>query len=310
LLEPSDDIRQRYVEQAQRCRPQWLYRAIRICNDCDQAYRTSHNKRLQVELTLIEAAQATDDEPSAGRRPVRILKPIFSLLATAAAAGETTVVATSATATVSSSAPSTSSHATTAAPASQAPQARQPSQPAPEIAVPKRPSTSTGKASSLNLDKLTPSIGHLRSKRTPAATVGNQAEPTSAKTETLEEKPFTLNDLLLQWQFFIQQLPVADTALAQNMRIMQPRLSEDDETTILLDIENEDIAAMLDPKLPELQQFLQKALHNSHITISCQVVKREQVAVRSYDKRQQLRHFCDLNPSLISLGKTFKLELT
>ncbi len=311
LLEASDDIRQRYVEQAQRCRPQWLYRAIRLCNDCDQAYRTSHNKRLQVELTLIEAAQATDDEPSAGRRPVRILKPIFSLLATAAAAGETTVVATSATATVSSSAPSTSSPATTAAPASQAPQARQPSQPAPEIAVPKSPSTSIGKASSLNLDKLTPSIGHLRSKRAPAATAGsNQAEPTSAKTETLEEKPFTLNDLLLQWQFFIQQLPVADTALAQNMRIMQPRLSEDDETTILLDIENEDIAAMLDPKLPELQQFLQKALHNSHIIISCQVVKREQVAVRSYDKRQQLRHFCDLNPSLISLGKTFKLELT
>ena len=80
LLEASDDIRQRYVEQAKRCKVQWLYRAIRLCNDCDQAYRTSRNKRLQVELTLIECAQATDDDASAGRRPVRHLKPIFSLL--------------------------------------------------------------------------------------------------------------------------------------------------------------------------------------------------------------------------------------
>ena len=94
------------------------------------------------------------------------------------------------------------------------------------------------------------------------------------------------------------------------MRIMQPRLSEDSETTILLDIENEDIASMLTPKLPELQQFLQKELRNSQVSINCQVVKREQTAVRSYDKRQQLRHFCELNPSLISLGKAFKLELT
>ncbi|MBP5772167.1 MAG: DNA polymerase III subunit gamma/tau [Bacteroidaceae bacterium] len=77
LLEVSEDIRQRYAQQAQRCKPQWLYRAIRLCNDCDQAYRTSRNKRLQVELTLIEAAQATDDDPGAGRRPARhILKPI------------------------------------------------------------------------------------------------------------------------------------------------------------------------------------------------------------------------------------------
>ena len=84
LLEVSDDIRKRYAEQAQRCKVQWLYRAIRLCNDCDQAYRTSRNKRLQVELTLIEAAQATDDDPAAGRRPRRSLKPIFSLLAAAA----------------------------------------------------------------------------------------------------------------------------------------------------------------------------------------------------------------------------------
>ncbi|MBP3829485.1 MAG: DNA polymerase III subunit gamma/tau [Bacteroidaceae bacterium] len=313
LLEASDDIRKRYVEQAQRCRPQWLYRAIRLCNDCDQAYRTSRNKRLQVELTLIETAQATDDEPSAGRRPVRILRPIFSLLTTAAAASEAPVAASPATVSTTSTTSTLSSVAPAKAPTTtaQSLQHAQPSQGRPDVTLPPKPASATAKPQLLNLDKLAPSIGHLRSKRTATpAPAQSVASATPAKTEQIEDKPFTLEDVLLQWQVFIQHLPQADTALAQNMRIMQPRLSDDSETTILLDIENEDIASMLTPKLPELQQFLQKELRNSQVSINCQVVKREQTAVRSYDKRQQLRHFCELNPSLISLGKAFKLELT
>ena len=35
LLEVSDDIRQRYAEQAKRCTPKFLYAAIRKCTDCD-----------------------------------------------------------------------------------------------------------------------------------------------------------------------------------------------------------------------------------------------------------------------------------
>ena len=79
LLEVSETMRQRYHEQAMRCRPQFIYRALRLTNDCDQAYRQSRNKRLQVELCLIEMVQATDEEgDGAGRRPAKILKPLFS----------------------------------------------------------------------------------------------------------------------------------------------------------------------------------------------------------------------------------------
>ena len=78
LLEMSETMRARYQEQAQRCKPQWLYRAIRLCNDCDQAYRTSRNKRLQVEICLIQVAQLGDDvAPGSGLGPAKILKPLF-----------------------------------------------------------------------------------------------------------------------------------------------------------------------------------------------------------------------------------------
>ena len=47
-------------------------------NRCDVEYRQSSNKRLLVELTLIEIAQITqkDDDPVAGRSPRR-LKILF-----------------------------------------------------------------------------------------------------------------------------------------------------------------------------------------------------------------------------------------
>lgn len=79
LLEVSDSIRKRYEEQAKKWKPTQLYRAIKLCNDCDLNYKASKNKRLLVEITLIQLAQlTTDDEIGSGRKPGKILKPIFS----------------------------------------------------------------------------------------------------------------------------------------------------------------------------------------------------------------------------------------
>ena len=48
LLDVAENVRQRYSEQAKRCKPQFLYRALKLCNDCDMNYRVSRNKRLGV----------------------------------------------------------------------------------------------------------------------------------------------------------------------------------------------------------------------------------------------------------------------
>lgn len=82
LLDVSDQVRQRYHEQAMRCKPALLYRALKLCNDCDMHYAGARNKRLLVELTLIEVAQAAtgDDDTGCGRRPIRTLHPIFAHL--------------------------------------------------------------------------------------------------------------------------------------------------------------------------------------------------------------------------------------
>ena len=54
---------------------------MKLCNDCDLNYRASKNKRLLVELTLIQCAQLTlpdADDASGGRGPKKILKPLFT----------------------------------------------------------------------------------------------------------------------------------------------------------------------------------------------------------------------------------------
>ena len=81
LLEVSQRQRDQYREQAKKCQPAFLYKALKIMNDCDVNYRQSSNKRLLVELTLIQVAQITqeDDTPSAGRSPKR-LKSLFRKL--------------------------------------------------------------------------------------------------------------------------------------------------------------------------------------------------------------------------------------
>ena len=79
LLDAADNMKQRYAEQAAKCSVKFLYFAIRTCDRCSNEYRSSYNKRLSVEIALIETAHYDeDDSASAGRSPAKTLKPIFT----------------------------------------------------------------------------------------------------------------------------------------------------------------------------------------------------------------------------------------
>lgn len=59
LLEVGGDIRERYKAQAANCDPAFLMEALRLSNECDYQYKSSQNKRLSIELTLVRIAQLT-----------------------------------------------------------------------------------------------------------------------------------------------------------------------------------------------------------------------------------------------------------
>ena len=61
LFEAGASLRERYKTTAKRCSDKILFKAISLANQCDLDYRNSRNKRLLVELTLIQICQLTDN---------------------------------------------------------------------------------------------------------------------------------------------------------------------------------------------------------------------------------------------------------
>lgn len=62
LLEVGANIRERYKEQTKTCTPEFLFSTLEISNKCDVSYRLSKNKRLHVELSLIELCNITSEK--------------------------------------------------------------------------------------------------------------------------------------------------------------------------------------------------------------------------------------------------------
>ncbi|MDR2009091.1 MAG: DNA polymerase III subunit gamma/tau [Bacteroidales bacterium] len=53
LLEVGNKIKAKYMEHSQKCSASFLFKAINIANQCDLSYKQSQNKRLLVELALL-----------------------------------------------------------------------------------------------------------------------------------------------------------------------------------------------------------------------------------------------------------------
>ena len=54
LLETSDSIKQQLLQQSQKGDRALLVRALELANQCDFNYKMSNNKRLSVELCLMQ----------------------------------------------------------------------------------------------------------------------------------------------------------------------------------------------------------------------------------------------------------------
>ncbi len=86
LIETSDAIRAKYASQARSVSLQLLIDALDIINKCDVTYRTSNNKRLSLEVPLIQICRLS------GQMQMPAVTPIPVIQATAVAAIPTAIV--------------------------------------------------------------------------------------------------------------------------------------------------------------------------------------------------------------------------
>lgn len=78
LFEVGESLQKRYVEVAQKCKSQFLYKAINLVNDADLNYRLSRNKRLLIDLTIIKLCQLSMPEGLDDQKKNEVIRPIFS----------------------------------------------------------------------------------------------------------------------------------------------------------------------------------------------------------------------------------------
>jgi DNA polymerase-3 subunit gamma/tau len=53
-MEVSDMVKQRFLEQSKKSDKQLLLRGLELANQCDFNYKLSQNKRLSVEICLMQ----------------------------------------------------------------------------------------------------------------------------------------------------------------------------------------------------------------------------------------------------------------
>lgn len=62
LLEVGSTTKQKYLDQAKNCSNDFLYEALKLCNECEMNYRLARNKRLQVEFTLLSLSRILSEK--------------------------------------------------------------------------------------------------------------------------------------------------------------------------------------------------------------------------------------------------------
>jgi len=308
LLEAGASIRDRYQAQAQKCTPQFLYKAMKLCNDCDLNYRQSKNKRLLVELTLIQVAQLTaePEDAGSGHGPKKQLSPVFHTAQASQPVAPPAQATPAATAPISQPTPQPQPAAASTQPytstlqQSEVPYTK--SSPLPKVSTERK--APVIKAGSLGM-----SISKTQTASAePAARTASSAPVQQPVAETWEDYMFNEKDLGYYWREFASLLPKEEAANAGRMMNMHPHLLADQQTFEVA-VDNDMVQKYMQQLAPKIEAHLQEKLHNRKIRMTTRVSEANE-NVRAYSHVERFQMMSKKNPSLLKLKEALGLELS
>jgi DNA polymerase-3 subunit gamma/tau len=286
LLEVSDQQRKHYQELAKKCPTNFVYHALKILNQCDINYKQSSNKRLLVEITLIQVAQITqpeDESAGAGRSPKR-LKSLFKLLTTTQpkTVKQVTVVEKQAAA-------ATATTASTPVVETQA-------------SVAEQPAASTPKPK-LKLGNIGFTFNNLRNQKEQPQ---QNAVSDIAKKSVDNNQTFTQEELELHWMSMCNRMPQEMSGMASRMKNMIPQITDFPNIELLVD--NQVLQNQIEKIKPRISATLIKELHNNQIKIEINLAQTEEIApIKS--KKDLFEDMRKNNPAIEQLRQILQLDL-
>ena len=299
LLEVSEQQRKRYQEQAQKCPTLFLYNALKIMNQCDVEYRQSSNKRLLVELTLIQVAQITqkdDDVPASGRSPKR-LKSLFKNLIVKAQQKPTQQVVGSLKHHHEESHKSTDNET----PVTIAPSSNNST----EVLTSNHSGAAVvthGLPTSINLGGMGLSVSNLLKGEERKNTNANEPEVTNKE----EKEEFSQQELIVQWRAMCKRMPNGMQALAQRMGNITPTITAFPNIQILA--ENNIQLSELLPIKARIRATLAKYLHNGQLEVDIRLAKQEEIKPM-LTPHQELEKLKKENQPVLRLIEALSLDL-
>ena len=299
LLQTSARQAERYKEQAKKCPAKFLYKALKIMNDCDINYRQSGNKRLLVELTLIEISQVTqpDDEGAASGRGPKRLKSLFKRLRSV----KPTEVKQVAEAEARDEKGGVAGGRAVASPGSGV-------------------TASGSPVTTVSADETKPVVGASPVKRLKLGATGKTFANLRQKGEErhqfedagVEEKDsgerhdFTEEQLMTQWLAMCNRMPQQFTGIAARMKNMTPVITEFPNVEVVVDNQ-----ILLDDILKikgRILSTLALALKNSAITLNLRLAKPDEVK-RILTNGERFNELKNDNKAFEKLAELLELEL-
>lgn len=287
LIETSDSLRQRYKEQAAKCPTTFLYKALKLLNQCDINYKQSSNKALLVELTLIQMAQITQpedaDSDASGRSP-KSLKTLFKLL-----------TASNRTQTDKQVSVSDKQKAVQ-------PIVSQPKEPTTPVKTEQPKASNNPSRPRLKISDLAVTSKGMGTRSNAAKEEYEELVNTEEQTST-----FTDEDLREKWISMCNRMPQKMKAMAMRMKNMKLHITTLPNIEVVVD--NQILLTQMNEILARLEVTMAQDLKNKDVKISLRLAKKEELKPILSD-REIFAKLLKNNHSLATLKEALKLELS
>ncbi|MBW4767608.1 DNA polymerase III subunit gamma/tau [Prevotella nanceiensis] len=287
LIETSDSLRQRYKEQATKCPTTFLYKALKLLNQCDISYKQSSNKALLVELTLIQVAQITQpedaDSDASGHSP-KSLKTLFKLL-----------TASNRTQTDKQVSVSDKQKAVQ-------PIVSQPQEPTTPVKTEQPKASNNPSRPRLKISDLAVTSKGMGTRSNAAKEEYEELVNTEEQTST-----FTDEDLREKWISMCNRMPQKMKAMAMRMKNMKLHITTLPNIEVVVD--NQILLTQMNEILARLEVTMAQDLKNKDVKISLRLAKKEELKPILTD-REIFAKLLKNNHSLATLKEALKLELS
>ena len=295
LLEVSQQQQTKYQQQAQKCPVKFLYRALKLLNQCDVNYKQSSNKRLLVELTLIQMAQITqdDDGAGAGRSPKRLKILFQKIIKHQSTKAASQVAATGVSASVSSY---------------QTPPAKpqEVNEPQPQHVVKITPSQNVSQSNPGTLKMNLGSLGITFSSLDTKPDVVPVEEDVTPEIDARQQGKFTQEALENSWFGMLKRFPESLVGLGARLRNITPHITTYPQIEFVFD--NELLLHEAEKYKARIKVTLAQELKNGQIELDWHVAESHEIK-KILTKRELFDKLKEQNGALSKLCQALQLDI-